>query len=259
MHKIGSKVKIAKSLSYTGGHACQMDCHLGETVVIVDIQYNARQNAWNGLNGGYWLVCRCKNGDTVVLDKTEVAPMRGDKFPWDRFCAGEFSVRVNVMDIQNFIRRAGKRFFELSDFEGSIPVKSVYFYASRKPLIPGPILNITQYPGKHTQLVYDWGTRAFDKIWTAEEIEQAKQLSRKLVVRLFDEGECSPVFYVDQEDNSVSLSLQFGYPHKRGNFISKPSGGDVFNADIGKCVCLCKATGTPMPEFIKNKNGEVKP
>ena len=78
-------------------------------------------------------------------------------------------------------------------------------------------------------------------------------------MRLFDEGECSPVFYVEQEDNSVSLSLQFGRPYKRVDFFSKPSGGDVFNADIGKCVCLCKATGTPMPEFIKNKNGEVKP
>lgn len=93
--------------------------------------------------------------------------------------------------------------------------------------------------------------------WTAEEIEQAKQLSRKLLVRLFDEGECSPVFYVDQEDNSVSLSLQFGHPYKRVDFIAKPSGGDVFNAAIGKCVCLCKATGTPIPNIIKNK--EVKP
>jgi len=255
MHKIGGKVKIAKSLSYTGVHACQVNRHLGETVAIIDIQYNARYNAWNGPNGPYWLVCRCKNGDTVVLDKTEVEPMHGDKFPWDRFCAGQFSVRVNVMDIQNFIRRSGKRFFELSDFDGSIPVKSVYFYASRKPLTSGPILNITQYPGKHTQLVYDWGTRRFDKIWrdwTSEEIEQAGKLYGELCKELMEKGYL-PFFLAEEKEKAMHL---YALDH---TYRAQAVGSDVFNELIGDCVCLCKATGTPIPDFIKNKNREVKP
>lgn len=94
--------------------------------------------------------------------------------------------------------------------------------------------------------------------WTPQEIEQAKQLSRELIMQMFDEGKCSPVFYVPLAHNSVNLSLQFGIPCKRAHFIAKPYSGDVFNADIGKCVCLCKATGTPIPDFIKNKNREAK-
>lgn len=98
--------------------------------------------------------------------------------------------------------------------------------------------------------------------WTDAEIEQAKELSRELVVKLFDAG-CSVTFYA--YDSYVGVDVIFG----KGDFPSRkfsgedcyeaiPKEGDVFNADIGKCVCLCKLTNTPVPEFIRNKNKEEK-
>lgn len=95
--------------------------------------------------------------------------------------------------------------------------------------------------------------------WTPQEIERAKQLSRKLIVQLFDEGKCSPVFYVCENSGYVMLSLEFGIPCMGiDDIYARPSGTDHFNKDIGECVCLCKAANTPIPEFIKNKNREAK-
>ena len=37
-------------------------------------------------------------------------------------------------------------------------------------------------------------------------------------------------------------------------YCAKVHGKDVPNVTIGKCVCLCKATGRKIPKFILDKN-----
>lgn len=105
--------------------------------------------------------------------------------------------------------------------------------------------------------------------WTTGEIEQAKRLSRELIVQLFDEGKCSPVFFIPDGTNLIGLLKVFletatiWVPAREllaqnNAFWAEVSGNDVFNVDIGRCVCLCRATGTPVPDFIENKNRRAK-
>lgn len=87
--------------------------------------------------------------------------------------------------------------------------------------------------------------------WTADEIEQARTLSHELLCKWFDMG-YTVVFYVSE--NQVYADCSFGTnPHPR-KYFANPISDDTFNETIGKCVCLCKITGTPVPDFIRNKN-----
>lgn len=98
--------------------------------------------------------------------------------------------------------------------------------------------------------------------WTYSEIEQAKELSRNLILKLWD-ADISWFFngsnavevsaYVPFGDNNKLPSVQFGGLNL---YAAYPSGNDIFNEHIGKCVCLCKLTNTPVPKFIIDKNKE---
>lgn len=98
--------------------------------------------------------------------------------------------------------------------------------------------------------------------WTDEEIECAKELSRHLILKLWD-ADISWFFhgsnavevsaYVPFGDNNKLPSVQFGGLNL---YAAYPSGNDIFNEHIGKCVCLCKLTSTPVPKFIIDKNKE---
>lgn len=88
--------------------------------------------------------------------------------------------------------------------------------------------------------------------WTEAEIEEAIQLSDEMILELHHRH-LSPVFYHNASANDVSLALCWGAPSKSLDFSSFPK-GDPYNAEIGRCVCLCKATGRKIPEFIRNKN-----
>lgn len=102
--------------------------------------------------------------------------------------------------------------------------------------------------------------------WTIEELEAAKKLSRELLCKLFDKN--VGVLFL-RSGNEVIVHLQRPgvfcsvveipdvaslYVLKQNSVKATPIGNDVFNATIGKCVCLCRATETPVPKFIKNKN-----
>lgn len=91
--------------------------------------------------------------------------------------------------------------------------------------------------------------------WTEEEIEKAKDLVCEMASTIVREG--GDLFFShEDEDDSITCSVY------RGSFIwesahdfqAKPSGGDVYNVWIGKCVALCKALNKPIPDFIRFKN-----
>lgn len=98
--------------------------------------------------------------------------------------------------------------------------------------------------------------------WTDEEIEQAKHLSRDLILKLWDAG-CDIVILYNANievrahrpygDSSRLPAARFG---GLNSYTACPSGNDIFNEHIGKCVCLCKLTNTPVPKFIIDKNKE---
>ena len=95
--------------------------------------------------------------------------------------------------------------------------------------------------------------------WTAEEIEQAKQLSRELLIQLYTGGIWGFSFFVNKASRKIQLTTSTGSPATKEYFYAEATDSDIFEEYIGRCVCLCKATGTPVPQFIKNKNKEAKP
>lgn len=87
--------------------------------------------------------------------------------------------------------------------------------------------------------------------WTANEIEQARTLSHELLCKWFDMGH-TVAFYV--YENKINATSAFGTNPYPREYSARLSCDDTFNETIGKCVCLCKITGTPVPDFIQNKN-----
>ena len=99
-----------------------------------------------------------------------------------------------------------------------------------------------------------------DLDWTHEEIQMAKELSRKMLIQIFDEGGCIDFTGCHKGDTAVwaNYYTNDNRPGMAGQFVARVKNDDVFNQWIGKCVCLCKATKTPIPSFILNKNKERK-
>lgn len=98
--------------------------------------------------------------------------------------------------------------------------------------------------------------RKSKKEWTKEELQEAQRLAEEMVLELYRKR-VSPVFYVrkelDLDNEEISLNCTFGSPSGYGEFHSSPAGDDIYNETIGRCVCLCKATGRKIPDFILNK------
>jgi len=85
------------------------------------------------------------------------------------------------------------------------------------------------------------------RMWTYDEILQAKNLSKELLEDIFLSG-LSVAFNV--EGNQVRAYNRFGKPYGQREVTAEPSHHDEFNEWIGKCVCLCKLTGNRIPDFI---------
>ena len=100
----------------------------------------------------------------------------------------------------------------------------------------------------------EWKDKQRD--WTEEEIMEAERLSDEMVLELFHAGK-SPMFAYSGCGNTVSeVKMKFGtWVGTYGEaYYAKVYGKDIPNLDIGKCVCLCKATGREIPDFILRKN-----
>lgn len=100
----------------------------------------------------------------------------------------------------------------------------------------------------------EWKDKQRD--WTEEEIKEAERLSDEIVLELFHAGK-SPMFVYSGCGNTVSeVKMKFGtWLGAYGKaYCAKVRGKDIPNLAIGKCVCLCKATGRKIPKFIRDKN-----
>ena len=92
-----------------------------------------------------------------------------------------------------------------------------------------------------------------DKLkWAAQEIDKAKRLAMHIMNQLCLDGYSIEWFGAE---GYISVRIrEYGSP------ISKNSDCDFDSPDwdiwIGKCVCLCRATGREVPEFITKKAGE---
>lgn len=92
--------------------------------------------------------------------------------------------------------------------------------------------------------------------WTEAEIEEAARLSDEMILELHHRH-LSPVLGYKKSENKTVLHLaksdaESGRRWKE--YTSSPRGDDPFDYDIGRCVCLCRATGRKIPEFIREKN-----
>ncbi|MEY8281993.1 hypothetical protein AAK917_12140 [Oscillospiraceae bacterium 52-8] len=92
--------------------------------------------------------------------------------------------------------------------------------------------------------------------WTEAEIEEATRLSDEMILELHHRH-LSPVLGYKKSENKTVLHLaksdaESGRRWKE--YTSFPRGDDPFDYDIGRCVCLCRATGRKIPEFIREKN-----
>ena len=163
-----------------------------------------------------------------------------DKFDWDAFKCGDVTVTFKTNESQRqFLKRCETHGLKWASSENPNYRSAVDF----------------------TPMVYDWDARKYTKRaenpntdWTAEEIEQAKELSRKLMCKIFDDGDSIKFVKVWGSPCEMSVVFYNRFGSVSDIFKSKPSGGDKFNEWIGKCVCLCKATQTPIPSFILDKN-----
>ena len=189
---------------------------------------------------------------------------RTEKFDWEAFKRGDVTVTFKTNESQRqFLKRCETHGLKWAS--GENPTTRSYINLEALEIGDGGLYY--RYAVDSTPTVYDWDARKYTKRaenpntdWTAEEIEQAKELSHKLMCKIFDEGKYSVVWYVNVDNvDAVSISTDLGVPYTRNDgFWARPQGNDKFNPWIGKCVCLCKATQTPIPSFILNKNKERK-
>ena len=86
--------------------------------------------------------------------------------------------------------------------------------------------------------------------WTNDEIAKAGKMADEMILELHH-NRLSPVFYYVPKDKRTELEFRFGFPCKHGSYTARAHGNDAYNEVIGRCVCLCKATGRDIPDFIR--------
>ena len=95
-----------------------------------------------------------------------------------------------------------------------------------------------------------------DKLkWTAEELAEAKHLAMKIMEQLCLDGYSISWYKVESyEFHSISVWLE----SEEKKMTNRTCSIDSSNWDvwIAKCVCLCRANGREVPEFIIKKAGE---
>lgn len=92
-----------------------------------------------------------------------------------------------------------------------------------------------------------------DKLkWTADEIAEAKHLAMQIMQQLCLDGYS---ISWSKADNAISLWMldEDSRNHSNTFCMTDPF---YWNTWIGKCVCLCRATGREVPAFIVKKAGE---
>ena len=92
-----------------------------------------------------------------------------------------------------------------------------------------------------------------DKLkWTAEELAEAKHLAMQIMQQLCLDGYS---ISWSKADNAISLWMldEDSRNHSNTFCMTDPF---YWNTWIGKCVCLCRATGRDVPAFIVKKAGE---
>lgn len=105
---------------------------------------------------------------------------------------------------------------------------------------------------RHTidELVKMYETDKFK--WTAEELAEAKHLAMQIMTQLCLDGYS---ISWSKADNAISLWMldEDSRNHSNTFCMTDPF---YWNTWIGKCVCLCRATGREVPAFITKKAGE---
>ena len=88
--------------------------------------------------------------------------------------------------------------------------------------------------------------------WTAEELAEAKHLAMRIMTQLCLDGYS---ISWSKADNAISLWMldEDSRNHSNTFCMTDPL---YWNIWIGKCVCLCRATGRGVPAFIIKKAGE---
>lgn len=117
-----------------------------------------------------------------------------------------------------------------------------------------------EYPEEAHHAI-DEATRAYeaDRLkWTEEEIAEAKHLAMKIMEQLCLDGYsiewCGVTEAYYYKAVSVWLKSPGDESFKRNATCCIPSAS--FDTWVAKCVCLCRATGRNVPEFIIKKAGE---
>ena len=96
-----------------------------------------------------------------------------------------------------------------------------------------------------------------DKLkWTAEELAEAKHLAMKIMTQL-----CLDGYSISWSDTGKSLGYISIYvlvisEDDKDSDCACTISQSKWNIWIAKCVCLCRATGRDVPEFITKKAGE---
>lgn len=111
-----------------------------------------------------------------------------------------------------------------------------------------------EYPDEAHHAI-DEAVKAYeaDKLkWTAEEIAEAKNLAMQIMQQLCLDGYS---ISWSKADNAISLWMldEDSRNHSNTFCMTDPF---YWNTWIGKCVCLCRATGKDVPTFIVKKAGE---
>lgn len=111
-----------------------------------------------------------------------------------------------------------------------------------------------EYPDKAHHVI-DEAVKAYeaDKLkWTEAEISEAKHLAMQIMQQLCLDGYS---ISWSKADNAISLWMldEDSRNHSNTFCMTDPF---YWNTWIGKCVCLCRATGREVPAFIIKKAGE---
>lgn len=111
-----------------------------------------------------------------------------------------------------------------------------------------------EYPDEAHHAI-DEAVKAYeaDKLkWTAEELAEAKRLAMQIMQQLCLDGYS---ISWSKADNAISLWMldEDSRNHSNTFCMTDPF---YWNTWIGKCVCLCRATGKDVPAFIIKKAGE---
>ena len=92
-----------------------------------------------------------------------------------------------------------------------------------------------------------------DKLkWAEEEIEEAKRLAMRIMIRLCSDGYSIEWF---GSDSYIAIYIR-AYGESKSKRYDCAFYAPDWNIWIAKCVCLCRATGRDVPAFIIKKAGE---